>query len=149
MKRLHFIYFAAPLTVALNTLPGMLCGLWSIVVTATLAVLLWGVVWMRLFTNKKLRPEFAIISVLPAASYYIMGQTSPAYREAFCSPGWQNFNFFLWLAAIAVVIRALLPTPQEHRGRLAMDPVFIFMSIITTVYGLACWAGTHADFISY
>ena len=149
MKRLHFIYFAAPLTVALNTLPGMLCGLWSIVVTATLAVLLWGVVWMRLFTNKKLRPEFAIISVLPADSYYIMGQTSPAYREVFSSPGWQNLNFFLWLAAIAVVIRALLPTPQEHRGRLAMDPVFIFMSIITTVYGLACWAGTHADFISY
>jgi hypothetical protein len=149
MKRLHFIYFAAPLTVALNTLPGMLCGLWSIIVTATLAVLLWGVVWMRLFTNKKLRQEFAIISVLPAASYYIMGQTSPAYREVFSSPGWQNFNFFLWLAAIAVVFRALLPTPQEHRGRLAMDPVFIFMSIITTVYGLACWAGTHADFISY
>ncbi len=149
MKRLHFIYFAAPLTVALNTLPGMLEGTWRIVLASVLSMVLWGVVWMRLFTNKKLRPEFAVISVIPAACHYILSQAAPEYQAVFNSTGWQNFNFFLWIAAIAVMIRALLPTPQEYQGRLATDSVFIFMSLITTAYGLSCWANSHSAFISY
>ncbi|MBR5194547.1 MAG: hypothetical protein IKW48_00235 [Akkermansia sp.] len=148
MKRLHFIYYAAPLTVALNTLPGMLGGIWRVVVTVVLALVLWGVVWVRLFTNKKLRPEFAILSILPPCCYYLMSVLSPEFRNIFTSPGWQNFNFFLWLVSIFISIRALLPTPKEHQGRLATDSVLIFMSIITTVYGLVCWAGTHASFIN-
>ena len=149
MKRIHFIYFAAPLTVALNTLPGILEGKAGIILASVLAMLLWGIVWMRLYTNKKLRPEFAVISVIPAACHYILSQAGAEYQAVFSSTGWQNFNFFLWLAAIAVVIRALLPTPQEYKGRLATDSVFIFMTIITTVYGLSCWANTHAAYISY
>ena len=95
MKRLHFIYYAAPLTVALNTLPGMLGGIWRVVVTVVLALVLWGVVWVRLFTNKKLRPEFSILSILPPCCYYLMSVLSPEFRNIFTSPGWQNFNFFL------------------------------------------------------
>ena len=147
MKRLHFIYLAAPLTVALNSLPAMLGGVWSLVLTVVLAIALWSVVWIRLFTNKKLRPEFAIMAVVPAASFYILKAAGPEYQTVFSSPGWQNFNFFLWLASIAVIIRALLPTAQEHHGRLATDSVLIFMSIISIFYGIFCWANIHASLI--
>lgn len=143
MKRLNFIYLAAPLTVALNTLPGMLGGVWRISAAIIIALALWGVIWCRIFTNKKLRPEFAVMAVVPATSYHLLQAAGPEYMATFNTPGWQNFNFFLWLAAIAVTIRALLPTPEEYKGRLAADSVLIFMSIITTVYGISCWATTH------
>ena len=148
MKRLHFIYFAAPLTVALNSLPAMLDGVWSIALTLVLAVALWGVYWIRVYTNKKLRPEVAVMAIVPAASFHILRAAGGAYQAIFNAPGWQNFNFFLWIASIVVTIRALLPTPQEHQGRLATDSVLIFMSIISAFYGIFCWAGTHASFLN-
>ena len=143
MKRLNFIYAAAPLTVALNTLPGMLGGVWQLVTAGVLAVMLWAVVWLRVYTNRKLRPEFAIMVIVPALGYHILQWAGPEYATTFYTPGWQNFNFFLWLASMFVTIRALLPTPQEYKGRLAGDSVFIFMTIITVVYGLSCWMKTH------
>lgn len=143
MKRLNFIYAAAPLTVALNALPGMLDGMWRAVTAGILAVALWAVVWLRVYTTKKLRPEFAILVVVPAMVYHLLGAAGPEYAATFHTPGWQNLNFFLWLASIGVTIRALLPTPQEYKGRRASDSVFIFMTIITVVYGLSCWASTH------
>lgn len=149
MKRLHFIYLAAPLTVALNTLPALFGGIGGGFVMAILAIALWGVIWTRFYTNRKLRPEFAILAVVPSVCHYLLSEASTDYQAVFNSPGWQNFNFFLWLAAIVVMVRALLPAPHEYNGRLATDSVFIFMSIISTVYGLFCWAGTHADFLSY
>lgn len=143
MKRLNFIYLAAPLTVALNTLPGMLGGVWSMVLAVLLAMLLWGVMWARVFTNRKLRPELAVMAVVPATGNHILQAAGPEYLAVFSTPGWQNFNFFLWLAAIVVTIRALLPTPEEYKGRLSGDSVLIFMSIITAVYGISCWSSTH------
>ena len=146
MKRLSFIYAAAPLTVALNTLPGMLDGAWRVILAGFLAIALWAVVWVRVYTNKKLRPEFAILIILPALCHHILGACNPEFAATFQTPGWQNFNFFLWLASIIVMIRALLPTPREHKGRLASDSVFIFMSIISVTYGLSCWMTTHVTF---
>lgn len=145
MKRLNFIYLAAPLTVALNTIPGMIDGVGRMLAAVTIAAVLWGVMWIRLYHNRKLRPEFAVLAILPATAYHILETAGEEYAGTFNTPGWQNLNFFLWLAAIVVMIRALLPTPQEYKGRLATDSVLIFMSIITTVYGIACWASTHTN----
>lgn len=144
MKRLNFIYLAAPLTVALNAVPGMFGGLGRIIVAVILALALWAVVWIRLYHTGKLRPEYAVLSVVPATCFQLLQAAGPKYSSTFSTPGWQNFNFFLWLAAIFVTIRALLPTPEEYKGRLASDSVFIFMTIITVVYGISCWASTHA-----
>lgn len=146
MTRLKFIYLAAPLTVALNALPEFLEGVWRITAALILALVLWAVVWMRVYFTGKLRPEYAVLVIVPAVSYHITQSSGDEYVAIFNTPGWQNFNFFLWLAAIVVTIRALLPAAQEFRGRLATDSVFIFMSIITTVYGISCWATTHAGF---
>ena len=146
MTRLKFIYVAAPLTVALNALPGFLEGAWRIAAALVLALALWAVVWMRVYHTGKLRPEYAVLSVIPALCYHVLQSVEDDYAEIFNAPGWQNFNFFLWVAAIVVIIRALLPAAQEFKGRLATDSVFIFMSIITSVYGISCWATTHASF---
>ncbi len=145
MKRLTFIYLAAPLNVALNTIPGMLGGTWQMISAIMLGLVLWSVVWLRVYANGKIRPEFAVLSVLPAVSCQIIQSAGEEYITMFNTVGWQNLNFFLWLAAIFVNIRALLPTPAEYRGRLAADSVLIFMSIITTVYCLSCWATTHIN----
>lgn len=145
MKRLYFIYLAAPLTVALNAVPGMLGGMGRIIVAIILAIALWAVVWIRLYHTGKLRPEYAVLSVVPVTCFHLLQAAGPEYSSTFSTPGWQNFNFFLWLAAIFVTIRALLPTPEEYKGRRATDSVFIFMTIITVVYGITCWASTHAQ----
>lgn len=146
MTRLKFIYLAAPLTVALNALPGFLDGVWRIAAASILALALWAVVWMRVYFTGKLRPEYTVLVILPAVAYHVIQSVGEDIISVFNTPGWQNFNFFLWLAAIVVTIRALLPAAQEFGGRLATDSVFIFMSIITTVYGISCWATTHASF---
>lgn len=148
MKRLSFIYWAAPLTVALNALPGMLDGVWRIVLASVLALALWTVLWFRIYTNKKLKPEFAIMGMLPALCFHILQAAGPEYAATFNSPGWQNFNFMLWAAAAFVFIRALLPTLSEYKGRLIYDAVFVFMSIITIAYNFSCWATSHLAFSS-
>ena len=148
MKRLHYIYAAAPLTVALNTLPAMLAGTWQIGVAAMLGLGVWAVTWLRLYTNKKLRPEFAILTMLPALLYNTLCGAGVEYLTTFSTPMWQNLNFFLWVGAIFVSMRALLPTPTEYKGRLCTDSVFIFMTIITCAYGLSCWMNTHTTLLN-
>lgn len=143
MKRLHYIYCAAPLTVALNAIPVMLDGMWRVVVAVVLALALWTVTWFRVYVNKKIRPEFAIMVIVPALSFHVIQSSGTEYAEAFRTPVLQNFNFFLWLAAMWVTIRALMPTSLEYTGRVARDSVFIFMTIITVVYHLSSWASTH------
>ena len=143
MKRLHYIYCAAPLTVALNAIPVMLDGMWRVVVAVVLALALWTVTWFRVYVNKKIRPEFAIMVIVPALSFHVIQSLGIEYVEAFRTPVLQNFNFFLWLAAMWVTIRALMPTSLEYTGRVARDSVFIFMTIITVVYHLSSWASTH------
>ena len=65
MTRLKFIYIVAPLTVALNALPGFLEGGWRVAAAVLLAVAVWAVVWIRVYSTGKLRPEFAILAVIP------------------------------------------------------------------------------------
>ena len=143
MKRLQYIYCAAPLTVALNAIPPMLDGVWRVAVAVVLALALWTVTWFRVYANKKLRPEFAIMVIVPALSFHVIQSAGNGYVEAFQTPALQNFNFFLWVAAMWVTIRALMPNSQEYTGRVARDSVFIFMTIITVVYHFSSWASTH------
>lgn len=143
MRRLSFIYSAAPLTVALSTLPNFVDGMWRIALAGVIAIALWAVTWARVYSNKKLRPEFAILVIIPAMCHHLMQAYGPEYTAAINTPAWQNFNFILWIAAIVVTIRALLPTSAEYKGRLAADSVLIFMSLITVAYNLSCWMTSH------
>lgn len=140
MKRLTYIYWAAPLTLALNSVPGLLGrGSYALLAAGILAVALWGVVWMRLYTNRKLRPEFAVLSILPSGIAYAMAAMGSETQELIQSPTWQNLYFILWLSTIFVYLRTLIPGPKEEQRPLRNDPVLLFIGILSTLYLLSCW----------
>lgn len=142
MKRLNYIYWAVPLYVILSCgslLTGLLGnGVLMLVVAFTLIVVTWGVVWMRLFTGGRMRPEFAILSVLPHSAYYLA-----KYFESrlFTDMNWQNVYGFSWLAFAAVIIISLRPgRSDERRERVAKDRTFILMSILTVAYTISTFS---------
>ncbi len=145
MKRLTYIYLAAPLTVALNAVPCMVDGMWRVLVASALGLVLWAVIWLRVYHTRKLRPEYAVLAIIPALCNHVLHGAGPEYIQTFSSPGWQNFNFFLWVAAALVMIRSLLPTKQEYSGPISGDAVLIFMSLITIAYTFNCWMTTHIN----
>lgn len=145
MKRLTYIYAAAPLALALNNVPQLLSGAWQLVAAAALAVGLWAVAWMRLFTNKRLRPEFSLLVILPQMAFYglrALQQSAPESAAPFASPFWANLYFFLWCGACIVGICALLSAPGEEAPPAKRDPLFLFMSLITLAFCVAAWAGS-------
>ncbi len=146
MKRLNYIYSAIPLFVLLSCGP-LLTGLLGtsalmLAVVFLFIIVAWGVVWMRLYTGCRLRPEFAILSVLPHSIYYLtlfFGST------LFRAPVWQNVYGFTWLAFIVVMLISLRPgRADEKHERMAKDRTFILMSILTVFYA---WS-TMATFAS-
>lgn len=147
MNRLTYIYLSAPLALALNNVP-QLCpvGQWQLLSAAALAVGLWAVVWLRLYTNKRLRPEFSLLAVLPQAAFYglyNLKQLSPEAAEPLVtSPFWSNMYFFLWCGACVAGIRALLAAPTEEARPAKNDPLFLLMSMLTFAFCIAAWAGT-------
>lgn len=148
MKRLHYIYASAPLALALNNVPLLLSGACQLAAAAALALGLWAVVWMRLYTNGKLRPEFSLLAVLPQAAFYglrTLQAQSPEAAAPFATPFWANLYFFLWCAAAFVGLRALYAAPSEEQLPATRDPLFLIMSILTVAFCFAAWAGTTAS----
>lgn len=146
MKRLNFIYSAVPLFVLLSCGPLLtgLLGATAIMLSVVflLIIIAWGVVWMRLYTGGRLRPEFGILSVLPHSIYYLSVYT---HTKVFTDPTWQNMYGLSWLAFVGVMLIALRPgRPDENHSRMAKDRTFIMMAILTIAYA---WS-TMASFAS-
>lgn len=147
MKRLTYIYCSAPAALALNNVPQLLGSVaGQLMAASALVVGLWAVVWLRLYTNKRLRPEFSLLAVLPQSAFYglrTLQRVSPEAAEPFTtSPFWGNLYFFLWVGAFIVAFRALLPAPDEEAPSAKNDPLLILMSILTLAFCIAAWAGT-------
>lgn len=146
MKRLNFIYSAVPLFVLLSCGP-LLTGLLGttavmLAVVFLFIVIAWGVVWMRLYTGGRLRPEFGILSVLPHSIYYLSVYFQ---TKTFTDPTWQNIFGLSWLAFVGVMLIALRPgKPDENHTRMSKDRTFIMMAILTIAYA---WS-TMASFAS-
>lgn len=142
MKRLNFIYSAVPLFVLLSCGP-LLTGLLGttavmLAVVFLFIVIAWGVVWMRLYTGGRLRPEFGILSVLPHSIYYLSVYFQ---TKTFTDPTWQNIYGLSWLAFVVVMLIALRPgKPDENHTRMAKDRTFIMMSILTVFYAFSTMA---------
>lgn len=138
MKRLTYIWWSCPLALALNTLPLLLPGMWSLVLASLAALALWAVVWLRLYANRRLRPEFAVLAVLPQMvqhGFAFAGGLPPELNTLL----WQNLFFASWCAVAWVNIRALLLGPGEERAAGRHDAVLIFMSIITLCFCFSSW----------
>ncbi len=143
MTRRRYIYCAIPLFTLLGcgtSLVHLLGATAALIVGVALALPAWGLVWARLYDSRRLRPEFAVLSVLPQLIFFLLvfaGHT--AQNNAFSAPLWQNLYFLLTLAAMAVQMVSLRPGSQDEQLRSAQDPPFIFLSLLIVANGFISW----------
>ena len=140
MDRRTYIYWALPLFVLLSC--GKLLGttigsLGALVVAGILMIVAWGVVWLRLYRSHVLRPEFAILSILPYAIYYIYRYSGSTIMQE--SPVYQNLYALTWLGFVGTVTAGMR---QESIRTIREDNVFLFMAPIILLY-------TACTFIQY
>ena len=136
MKRLNYIYAAIPLFVLLSCGPlitGLLgTGGLMLAVVSLILIVTWGVVWMRLYTGGRMRPEFAILSILPHSIYYLSLFFD---TNLFTDASWQNVYAFTWMGFLAVMLISLRPgRADDNHERVARDRTFIFIAILTLFY---------------
>lgn len=151
MKRLTYIYWASPLFVLLGCgrlLEDLLGTLGALVVGLLLVFSLWGVAWLRLYGMNRLRPEFAVLMILPQAIYYVARALPSEQWASFDTVGWQNLYFFCWLGAIAVGLLSLRPGRQDTRRPVRRDAVFLLMGTMLVLYSLLTWASCAKDLFS-
>ncbi len=144
MSRRIYIYWAIPLFTLLScgaSFVHMFGSTIALITGMSAALPAWGLVWTRLYASGRLRPEFAVLSVLPQLIFFLLmfvGQTGE--QGAFAAPMWQNLYFLLVLASMAVQMVSLRPGPQDEQRRPAQDPTFIFLCVLIMANGLLSWA---------
>lgn len=148
MQRTAYIYRIIPLMVVLSCgelLNGLLGNIGALIAGLIVVVVTWAIVWLRLYGMRRLRPEFAVLTVLPQAMYFGLKACEPGLIAPHLMPACRNLYFLVWLAAIGVIIFSLRPGYHDDRHPIAQDPMFIMMSIITVAYGATTWANYTAS----
>lgn len=151
MQRTAYIYRIIPLMVVLSCgrlLEGLLGSIGALVVGMVIVIAAWAVVWLRLYGMRRLRPEFAVLTILPQAIYFIIKACDSTAIASYLTPAWQNLYFIAWLAAMGTIIFSLRPGYHDNRRAVSQDPMFIMMTIITIAYGVSTWANYAADLFS-
>ena len=139
-KRLTFIYSALPLIVLLNNLPSFFAGCWQLIVSGVLALALWALVWMRLYHTGKLRPEFAVLFILPQMLAYIVLYAGKENLALYLTPTVQNLYFLLWVGAIFTGIKSIAAGAWEKPKQGERDTLFIVMTVLIIAWGLMSWS---------
>ncbi len=143
MTRRNYILWAIPLFTLLScgaTFVNMMGSTAALILGLLLALPAWGLVWARLYASGRLRPEFALLAVLPQIFFFLLMFSEQARTDGtLTAPLWQNIYFLLTLAAIAVQIVSLRPGPQDEQRRPAQDPPFIFLTILIIANGILSW----------
>ena len=104
---------------------------------APIILLTWGVVWMRLFGLNNMRPEFAILTVIPQSIYFMVKSSG---SEIMLQPVWQNLYFILWVLFCIIIIMSLRPGHKsDEKMPVVKDQTFIMMSILTVIYAFTTW----------
>lgn len=150
MNRLKYIYWITPLFILLSCgrmLTGVLGTGWLMALVLLPFILLtWGIVWMRLYGMNKLRPEFAILSILPQSVYFVAKGTGTTILH---QAEWQNLYAMSWIAFAVIIILSLRPGDKsDTKTTLSKDHIFIMMSILTVVYAFTTM-GAYAAEICY
>ncbi len=106
-------------------------------------LLTWGIVWLRLYSTAVLRPEFAVLSILPQSIYFVAKGTG---TELLHEPVWQNLYVICWIAFAMVIILSLKPKHKQDKNQpLSKDLIFGMMSILTVVYAFTTMGAYAAD----
>lgn len=151
MQRTAYIYRMVPLMVLLSCgrlMEGLLGNVGALVAGMIVVIATWAIVWLRLYGMRRLRPEFAVLTILPQAIYFILKACDSAVIAPYMTPTWQNLYFVTWLAAMGTIIFSLRPGYHDNRRSVSRDPLFIMMTIITIAYGVTTWANYAADLFS-
>ena len=147
MNRLKYLYWLTPLMILLScgrTLTDLLGAGWLMAAIIIPFILLtWGIVWLRLYSTAVLRPEFAVLSILPQSIYFVAKGTG---TELLHEPVWQNFYVICWIAFAMVIILSLKPKHKQDKNQtLSKDLIFGMMSILTVVYAFTTMGAYAAD----
>lgn len=149
MKRLTYIYWLLPLLVLLScgdSLIALIGAGGALAVAIPLILVVWGLVWMRLYSTGLLRPETAVLAILPQSIYYMARYTG---TDFFTAPAAQNLYALSWLTFVAVIIMSMKPAAADGKPkRLAQDATFILMCLVTIAYSFATMA-TYALTLFY
>lgn len=115
----------------------------ALIIGAVLALALWMLVWMRLYgmgSRSALRPEFAILAVVPQMVFYGLNVMDPAYAEPYLGAPYQTFYLLLWLAGLWVCLVSLTPSPNEEPQPLGRDAVRLVVSAFLIFSTLSGWS---------
>lgn len=136
-NRFTYICSILPAVFLLNNIPHYLHGLGQLISAGILALLVWGLVWLRLYHTGRLRPEFSVLTVLPQSIAYVCAYAGMTIPQAEASPLWQNLYALLWIGVAYVGICTMRPgTWEQPQGK--RDSVFVMMWIMTVVYSFYC-----------
>ncbi len=138
-NRFTYICCLLPALFLLNNLPGFFTGGLSLAVAGVLAAVVWVSVWLRLYHTKSLRPEFAILLIVPQMAAYAAIFAGTEAISAFNSALYHNIYTLLWIAAAYVGIRSLRAGSWE-KPQGGKDKVYIMMSFLTALYCFFCCA---------
>lgn len=148
MDRRTYIYWATPLFILLSCGPlleGTLGAVGALAVAAVVAVVAWGVVWLRLYTRARLRPEFAVLSILPHSIYFLERYF---HSHLFVdSPAWQNVYALTWVAFACVCIAGVRCGRGEPPARLTLgvDSICLLMIPLILIYSVSSFCRYYID----
>lgn len=146
MNRRLYIYLAVPTFVLLGSGAFLesVFGDAVLVVSGMLAVVAWGLVWMRLY-QRNAHPELAVLTILPFVAYYVVHQTgSPVFSNY---PVWANVYALSWAGFAAVAVYSVLPekkggnAPQAHSWR--HDPVFLLLLPLIILFSISSFVNYY------
>ena len=119
--------------------------MWLVVIPIILMT--WGVVWIRLFGLNNMRPEFAILTIIPQSIYFIAKSSG---SEMMQQPAWQNLYAILWIVFCIIIIKSLRPEHKtDKKMPLVKDQTFIMMSILTVIYAFTTWVSYASEICLY
>ena len=135
MNRRLYIYLAVPTFVLLGSGAFLesVFGDAVLVVSGMLAVVAWGLVWMRLY-RRNAHPELAVLTILPFVAYYVVRQTgSPVFSNY---PVWANAYALSWAG-----FPERGSASQNHSWR--HDPVFLLLLPLIILFSISSFVNYY------
>lgn len=144
MNRRLYIYWALPLFVLLGCGRNLAwlvgSGALMLAIALPLILLTWGVVWLRLYRSKLLRPELAVLAILPQSLYF-----AAKYTGFHANTHSQTLFVLAWLGFAFVVIESMRTGEGEPPKRASKDAVFLLMCAAVVLYASTTMAQYALD----
>ena len=103
----------------------------ALVVASVAMIVVWGAAWARL-CRQKLRPEFAVLSILPHLTFFVAQYTQTSIFSE--TPFWGTLYALMWLGCFGIAIVTVLPdakgaSPWRDSVFLLLIPLAVFCTV--------------------